>query len=138
MRFIDDAILKSALWQTMSAAASGLLNFAIHLTVPDSLRIWATAARLTLTADRPRTVRLLLGFSDRVTVFLNGRPLFSGDQRYFFDNPRQEGVIGFHQGAVYLQLQQGPNEIMLAVSDQFGGWGLMGRLLDADGVRGAP
>ena len=83
-------------------------------------------------------MRLLLGFSDRVTVFLNGRPLFSGDQRYFFDNPRQEGVIGFHQGTVYLQLQQGPNEVMLAVSDQFGGWGLMGRLLDAEGVRLAP
>lgn len=138
VRFIDDAVLKSAQWQTLSADASGLLNFAIHLTVPDSLRIWAAAARLTLTADRPRTVRLLLGFSDRVTVFLNGRPLFSGDQRYFFDNPRQEGVIGFHQGTVHLQLQQGPNEILLAVSDQFGGWGLMGRLLDAEGVRVAP
>lgn len=138
LRFIDDSILKSAQWRTLSADASGLLNFAIHLTVPDSLRIWAAAARLTLTADRPRTVRLLLGFSDRVTVFLNGRPLWSGDQRYFFDNPRQEGVIGFHQGTVYLQLQQGPNEVMLAVSDQFGGWGLMGRLLETDGVRVQP
>lgn len=138
VHFVEDSILKSAQWRTLSADASGLLNFAIHLTVPDRLRIWGTAARLMLTADRPRTVRLLLGFSDRVTVFLNGRPLFSGDQRYFFDNPRQEGVIGLHQATVYLQLQQGPNEVMLAVSDQFGGWGLMGRLLDAEGVRVQP
>jgi hypothetical protein len=138
VRFIDDSILKSAQWRTLSADASGLLNFAIHLTVPDSLRVWGAAARVTLTADRPRTVRLLLGFSDRVTVFLNGKPLFSGDQRYFFDNPRQEGVIGFHQATVYLQLQQGPNEVMLAVSDQFGGWGVVGRLLEAEGVRIQP
>lgn len=138
VRFLDAGFLKSTRWRTVSADSSGLTNLAIHLTVPDSARSWGAAVRLTLTADRERTVPFQLGFSDRVTVFLNGRALFSGDQRYFFDNPRQEGVIGFHQATVYLQLQPGPNEVLLAVSDQFGGWGLMGRLLGTEGVRVAP
>jgi hypothetical protein len=138
VRYVADSVLRSAHWRTLNADPSGLLNLAEHLTVPDGIRPWGAAARLTLTAHRARTMRLMLGFSDRVTVFLNGRPLFSGDQRYLFDAPRQEGVIGFHQATVYLQLQPGPNEVMLAVTDVFGGWGLMGRLEDAAGVRVAP
>ena len=62
----------------------------------------------------------------------------SGDQRYSFDNPRQEGVIGFHQATVYLPLRAGENELILAISDGFGGWGVMGRLEDAAGVRVRP
>jgi len=138
VRSVADSILKSAQWRTLNADPGGLLNLAVHLTVPDSARRWGAVARLTLTADRDRTVLLRLGFSDLVTVFLNGRALFSGDQRYLFDNPRQEGVIGFHQATIYLQLQPGPNEVMLAVTDGFGGWGLMGGLEDAAGVRVSP
>jgi len=135
---LSDSVLKSAQWRTLTADPSGLLNLAAHLTIPAKLRSWGALARLVLTAERAGTVRLRLGFSDRVTVFLNGRPLFSGDQRYFFDNPRQEGVIGFHQATVHLALRPGRNEVVLAVTDQFGGFGLMGRLEDSAGVRVSP
>ena len=135
---LPDSLLQKPDWRPLTADPRGLVNLAANLEIPDAARSWGALARLVLTADRARTVRLLLGFSDRVTVFLNGKPLWSGDQRYFFDNPRQEGVIGFHQGTVHLALLPGRNEVILALTDLFGGFGLMGRLEDADGVRKAP
>jgi len=135
---LPDSLLRKPEWRSIATDARGLLNLAEHLDIPKNARSWGALARLVLTADRGRTVRLLLGFSDRVTVFLNGKPLWSGDQRYFFDNPRQEGVIGFHQGTVHLALPPGRNEVILALTDQFGGFGLMGRLEEAEGVRVSP
>lgn len=125
-------------WRSVTADGRGLVSFAEHLSIPDGIRRWATLARLRLTSSTAKTVRFALGFSDEVTVFLNGRPIMSGDQRYSFDNPRQEGVIGFHQATVYLPLRAGENQLILAVSDGFGGWGVMGRLEDAAGVRVRP
>jgi hypothetical protein len=65
---------------------------------------------------------------------VNGRPLYRGDQSYSFDRPRREGVIGFDQARLYLPLQAGDNEVAVLLSDSFGGWGIMGRLVDAAGV----
>ena len=127
-----------ASWRIVAADERGLVSFPEHLALPGNARRWATLARLRLQSDRERTVRLAFGYSDEVTVFLNGRPIMSGDQRYFFDNPRQEGVIGLHQGTVYLPLRAGANELILAISDVFGGWGVMGRLEEAAGVRVEP
>lgn len=138
VRTLPDSVLRSAGWKTVAADSRGMVTLAEHLAIPSGLRRWASLARLRLRADAPRTVRLLMGFSDEVTVFLNGRPIMSGNQRYYFDNPRQEGVIGLHQGTVYLPLTAGDNEIIVAVIDQFGGWGLMGRLEEAAGVRATP
>lgn len=99
-----------------------------YLEAPAGARSWSAAVRLRLRSDRAQTVPLELGYSDAVTAFLNGLPLFSGDARYSYDNPRQEGVIGLWQATVYLPLRAGSNELVFVVSDAFGGWGLMGRL----------
>jgi len=61
-------------------------------------------------------------------VFLNGAALFTADDSYSFERPRREGLIGLDQGTVYLPLRAGENELVLAVTDVFGGWGLMGLL----------
>jgi len=87
-------------------------------------------------ADAVREFRF--GYSDEVTVFLNGRPIYSGDAHYSHDNPRQEGLIGLWQGSVYLPLKKGRNEIVLAVSDVFGGWGWMGQFVETEGLRVSP
>ena len=48
-------------------------------------------------------------------MFVNGRPLFYGDQSYRFDAPRREGLIGFDQARVYLPLDAGLNELAVLV-----------------------
>jgi hypothetical protein len=78
--------------------------------------------------------RIDLGYSDQVTVFLNGRPLYQGDASYSFDTPRREGLIGYDQASLFLPLEKGDNELAVVVSDSFGGWGLMGRFADPSGL----
>lgn len=114
-------------WQKVAAESSGLVVFEKHVPLPKDVERPAVLARVAVDAPADRVRRFDFGFSDEVTVFLNGQPLFSGDARYSHDNPRQEGLIGYWQGTLYLPLKKGKNEIILAVSEVFGGWGVMGR-----------
>jgi hypothetical protein len=61
-------------------------------------------------------------------------PLFRGDDSYSFDRPRRDGLIGYEQARIYLPLRMGENDVAVVVSDSFGGWGIMGRLVDAPGL----
>jgi hypothetical protein len=127
VRALPDNALRGK-WQRIAAEPSGLVVFERHVKLSGKPERESVLARLTVDSAEAGTRRFDFGYSDEVTVFLNGRPLFSGDSRYSHDNPRQEGLIGFWQGQLYLPLQKGRNEIILAVSEVFGGWGVMGRL----------
>jgi hypothetical protein len=115
-------------WQKVAAEPSGLVVFERYLKLSGKPERESVLARVSVDSPDARVRRFDFGYSDEVTVFLNGQPLFSGDAHYSHDNPRQEGLIGFWQGTLYLPLQKGRNEIILAVSEVFGGWGVMGRL----------
>ena len=131
---LPDSLMKSkARWPAFDVEANGVVALSRHL---ERTAAQTTAvARLVLRAERAGLQRLNLGFSDNVTVFANGRPLFAGDAHYSFDAPRQEGLIGLSQASVWLPLVRGENEILFVLSDVFGGWGLMGQLDPAGGAR---
>jgi hypothetical protein len=120
-------------WTGYGVEPNGILVIGRHLRKPQARA--ATVARLVLRAPAAGLQPLQLGYSDHVTVFLNGLPLFAGDARYSFDRPRQEGLIGLWQSTVWLPLVRGDTEVLLVVSDGFGGWGLTARLDPAGGVR---
>jgi hypothetical protein len=82
--------------------------------------------------------KLAFGFSDRGSIFLNGQIVFSGDNTYRSRSLRYLGVVTIDNDAVYLPLRQGENELVIAVSEAFGGWGLIARLEDLDGVSVEP
>jgi hypothetical protein len=132
----ESLLATRARWPTIAAEPNGVTIIGRHVARPAPQS--ATIARLVLRAPSPTVQRLDLGFSDYVTVFVNGRPHFAADAHYSFDAPRQEGVIGLHQSTVWLPLIRGDNEILLAVADGFGGWGLMGRLHPVTGVTIVP
>jgi hypothetical protein len=111
----------------VEAEASGLVPLHKHIAMP-SAGAAAAVAKVTIHADAAGTYVFDLGYSDVATVFVNGRPVFQGDQRYSFDRPRREGLIGFDNARLYLPLAAGDNEIAVLVSDYFGGWGVMGRV----------
>jgi hypothetical protein len=123
-------------WPSYPVEPSGVVAIGRHQARPRP--DGAAIARLVIRSSGERTQRLYLGFSDYVTVFVNGRPVFSGDAHYSFDNPRQEGLITRKQATLWLPLRNGDNEILLAVVDGFGGWGLTGRLDPADGGQLVP
>ena len=125
-------------WQTVPGEPSGLVVAERYVRRASDVERPAVLARVAIESPQDVVRALRLGYSDEVTVFLNGGPLFSGDAHYSHDNPRQDGLIGLWQATVYLPLKKGRNELVLAVADVFGGWGWMGQLVDAAGLTVSP
>jgi len=87
-------------------------------------------ARTTIPSDRDQVKKLYVGYSDDVTVFLNGRILYRGRSAQGFHDPRFLGIVNPENDAVYVPLRKGANELLLAVSELGGGWGFNCRLVD--------
>jgi hypothetical protein len=87
-------------------------------------------ARTTINSDREQVKKLAIGYSDDVSVFLNGKILYRGRSAQSFRDPGFLGIVNPENDAVYLPLKQGNNELMLAISELGGGWGFICRLTD--------
>lgn len=87
-------------------------------------------ARTQIESDRDQVKKLYIGYSDDVSVFLNGQILFRGRSAQGFRAPGFLGIVNPENDAVYLHLKKGPNELLLAVSELGGGWGFICRLAD--------
>ena len=92
----------------------------------------AVYARTSIASDRDQVKKLYIGYSDDVSVFLNGRILFRGRSAQNFRDPGFLGIVNPENDAVYLPLKKGSNELLLAVSELGGGWGFICRLADPD------
>jgi hypothetical protein len=89
-------------------------------------------ARTTIQSDRDQLKKLEIGYSDDVSVFLNGRILYRGRSAQGFRAPGFLGIVNPENDAVYLPLKKGSNELMLAVSELGGGWGFICRLVNLE------
>ena len=116
-------------WTIARAEEDGLVLVNRHIARPDRARRSTILARFQVEATTAGLRRLAVGFSDEMTVFVNGRPLVAARAPYSYDHPRQEGLIGFEQQTVFVPLVAGHNEIVVALTDGFGGWGVMARWL---------
>jgi hypothetical protein len=87
-------------------------------------------ARTNIDSDREQVKKLFIGYSDDVSVFLNGKILYRGRSAQGFRDPGFLGIVNPENDAVYLPLKKGSNELMLAVSELGGGWGFICRLVD--------
>ena len=62
-------------------------------------------------------------------MYLNGRLLFGANDNYRSRDYRFLGSIGWFD-TLWLPLAEGRNELVFAVSEDFGGWGLQARFPD--------
>lgn len=124
-----------AVWTAVAAEESGLVNLT---------RLWPSRpgqrqtawARATLICDTARMVRLGVGYSDDVTVLLNGAPVYSGINGWESRYPRFASFVDTRFERAWLPLKAGANSLVFAVTDdQRFGWGLAAHLDPADGVR---
>ncbi|UCH98220.1 MAG: hypothetical protein JSV88_15610, partial [Candidatus Aminicenantes bacterium] len=110
-------------WQKIKPEASGLVNISRYEKrsgpTPDCI-----LARTVIPSDKKQPIRLSFGYSDEVSIFLNGQKVFYGNSAYRYRDPSFVGIVGLHD-AVYLTLEKGLNEIFLMVKETFGGWGFM-------------
>jgi len=89
-------------------------------------------ARTSIDSDREQVKKLYLGYSDDVSVFLNGRILFRGRSAQNFRDPGFLGIVNPENDTVYLPLKKGSNELVLALSELGGGWGFICRAADLE------
>jgi hypothetical protein len=89
-------------------------------------------ARTSIDSDHDQVKKLYIGYSDDISVFLNGRILYRGRSAQNFRDPGFLGIMNSENDALYLPLKKGPNELVLAVSELGGGWGFICRLADLE------
>lgn len=110
-------------WEKLTADRNGLLNLTKH-RLRSSMQPGWVYARTTVNSMSERLHKYKLGYSDYITVFVNGNPIMSSTNAFTSRDPGFAGLIGYFD-EVFLPLEKGENEICLLVGEQFGGWGLM-------------
>lgn len=140
---LTPAEIKDVKWQEVEAEPPGLVNIYRYREAPHPRVTFANDfskrldpqpgmkvvyARTTVVSARDEVRKLYLGYSDDVSVFVNGRILYRGRSAQNFRDPGFLGIVNVDNDAVYIPLKKGSNELILAVSELGGGWGFIGRL----------
>ncbi len=108
-------------WRKLNAESSGLVNLGRAFGSPEAPApaiAWLKTAVDASAAVR-RTIRI--GWTQQVTVFLNGEKVFSGANSYYPEARRlsPNGRLEFDNASLALLLRKGRNEIVLAVGDDW-------------------
>jgi len=91
-------------------------------------------ARLKINSDKDQIKVFEFGYSDRAVAILNGTAIYKGTTRWRTRDYRYLGTVGLFD-AVFLNLKKGENTLLLAISEDFGGWGVTGKFTDQQGVK---
>lgn len=129
-----DRLPASPTFDTVAPESSGLLNIAKYRrpaarpagSAPDAGD--TVYARAILSAGTAQRIRMTFGYSDDVVVYLDGRPLFAGRNGYLLRDGSSLGTLTLGPDALFLDLSAGRHELVFAVSEAFGGWGVIARL----------
>jgi hypothetical protein len=127
-------------WAPLAVETKGIANLARAAKRTDETP--TVLARVSVRADKLRTVPLRFGFSDRVRVYLNGMLLFAGNDQQGSRDYRFLGTVGLYD-TLYLPLRAGDNEIVFAVTESGsapngGGWAAYGVFDDVAGLGLSP
>jgi hypothetical protein len=115
-----EAFLAARKWQAVEADESGLVDVSRYH--PRANRAGdCILAKTVLNADADTLLRVGFGYSDVITVFLNGRPVYSGNSAYQSRDRSFLGVVGWFDN-LFLPLKKGTNELLVQVGESSGGW----------------
>ncbi|MDD2763420.1 MAG: SMP-30/gluconolactonase/LRE family protein [Opitutaceae bacterium] len=129
-RYPDAQLQKFLQWQPVQSEPTGLVDVA-HLRQPfPGINSYCVYARTTLHAERKEMRAFTLGCSGALSLYLNGRVLFRSQGDGPGRDPSSSGSLGW-SNTIWLSLEEGDNEVLLAVSPTAAGWSFKGRDLDA-------
>lgn len=118
-------------WKKVDCDAFGLVDIA-RFCRKRGQQPECILAKTTIVSDRGELKKLNFGYSDEVSIFLNGNILFRGNSEFRRRDPLFTGVVGLND-AVFLPLNKGENELLLMVTETFGGWGFICQLIPPRG-----
>jgi hypothetical protein len=144
------AAMKTMKWQAVGVEPPGMVVIDRYRRSPGILPPYANDwskrlepakgaktvfARTLIESDRDQIKKMSFGYSDEAIVSLNGKPVFSGRSAYHFRDPGFLGIMDVEDDTVYLPLKKGRNELDLAITEYFGGWGFICRVDDIQGLK---
>ncbi len=116
---------KNTKWKPVELEPSGLVNLSRYLTLVNG-QPSSVYAKAILKSNKKKRVKLEFGYSDDITIFHNRNAIYSGKAGFRSREPQFNGLVGYND-AIYLDLDKGENEILLHLTENFGGWGFMMR-----------
>ena len=122
------AAVAAASWNPVAADRRGLVDVSRYHS-RKSRAGDCVLAKTILAAESDSLLRVNFGYSDIITVFLNGRPLYSGNAIYQSRDRSFLGIVGYYDD-LFLPLKKGDNELLLLVGETMGGWGFCFRRAD--------
>ncbi|MEO9964958.1 MAG: hypothetical protein ABJF11_04170 [Reichenbachiella sp.] len=128
---MDPEVTNGLKWTKLASEESGVTNLSRVAAVQGKKN--TVIAKIEINAEQDIIKALTLGYSDRLAVYCNGQKIYAGTNGYRTRDFRYLGTIGLFD-EVYLPLKKGKNVIYCAVSESFGGWGIMGQI-DREGIK---
>ncbi|WP_321343914.1 hypothetical protein [uncultured Draconibacterium sp.] len=116
-------------WDT---EADGLLNISKTAALGEKRN--AVILTINIESETDLVKMMNFGFSDVAKIFVNGKAVWLGNDVYRSRDYRFLGTIGYFD-SVYLDLQNGKNEIVVMVAESFGGWGFKARFENMNGIK---
>lgn len=118
-------------WNKIGCEAGGIFNLARLTGVQPTKN--TVFARLIIQSDREQVKKVRFGFSDEVKAFFNDQLIYGGSDRFSSRDYRFLGTVGLYD-ELYLPLRKGDNELWLAITEGFGGWGMKAVIEDREGM----
>lgn len=121
-------------WKSITAENCGLINFSrLYNRSQNRRMIWL---KVTLLSPVDQIRFLNVGFSDEIWGFVNDEIAFS-DKNIYFEPVKKdpEGRVSIQNGKYRLPLKTGENKLVIALANNYFGWGLIARLDSMEGIQ---
>ncbi len=122
--------LSNLAWKTVNCRPDGIVDLSRYISRRGSLPE-LVYLKTTLQSDKDTKKLFSFGYSDMISIFLNGQFLFGGNSAYTSRDPSFQGIVGLND-YINLPLKKGSNELIVALTESFVGWGLV--LMEATAV----
>jgi len=121
-------------WKPILAERRGLVNITRQYGKSDHRRIvWLKTA---IHSTKNQKVKMKLGFSDDVWVYLNDRVLYTDKNSYGSPIMKQpDGRCTIENSSFSVPLAEGNNQLLIGVANDFYGWGIIARLEALNGIK---
>ena len=128
---LNDNALKHLHWTRLNSEVTGITNLSrVQAYTREKNTVFC---KLVIQSEKDQIKQLRFGYSDDVKVYVNGTLTYGGTNRYLSRDYRYLGTIGLFD-ELYLKLHKGENTILFAVSERFGGWGIIAAFADANNI----
>jgi len=118
-------------WEAINCEYNGLVNISkkVKLSKDENTVI----GKAIVISDKEQRKRLQFGYSDIGKIFLNRKIIYDGQRIFQSRDPSYWGTIGYFE-SIYLDLKEGENELWFVVTENFGGWGMMAKFDNIEGI----